>query len=68
MAELLLLGMTHYPPLAAKDDDMAGLLRGMLKDPGIPARPGTDHFPTHFNFFIPPHVQASLHGVEMCWR
>ena len=36
MAELLLLGMTHYPPLAATDDDMAGLLRNNLKDPGIP--------------------------------
>jgi Catalytic LigB subunit of aromatic ring-opening dioxygenase len=37
MGELLLLGMTHYPPLAATDDDMAGLLRGILKDPGIPS-------------------------------
>jgi hypothetical protein len=36
MGDLLLLGMTHYPPLAATDDDMAGLLRGILKDPGIP--------------------------------
>ena len=37
MAELLLLGMTHYPPLAAVDGDMAGLMRMMLADPGIPA-------------------------------
>ena len=37
MAELLLLGMTHYPPLAAVDDDMAALMRMMLADPGIPA-------------------------------
>ena len=36
MAELLLLGMTHYPPLAATDADMAGLLRGALKDPNLP--------------------------------
>jgi hypothetical protein len=36
MAELLLLGMTHYPPLAAVDGDMAGLMRVMLADPGIP--------------------------------
>jgi hypothetical protein len=36
MGDMLLLGMTHYPPLAATDDDMAGLLRGILKDPGIP--------------------------------
>ena len=37
MAELLLLGMTHYPPLAAVDEDMAGLMRMILADPGIPA-------------------------------
>jgi hypothetical protein len=37
MGDLLLLGMTHYPPLAATDDDMAALLRGILRDPGIPA-------------------------------
>jgi hypothetical protein len=37
MADLLLLGMTHYPPLAATDEDMAGLMRMMLADPGIPA-------------------------------
>ena len=36
MAALLLLGMTHYPPLAGTDDNMAGLLRNNLKDPGIP--------------------------------
>jgi hypothetical protein len=36
MAELLLLGMTHYPPLSAKDEQMAGLMAMMLADPGIP--------------------------------
>ena len=36
MGDLLLMGMTHYPPLAAVDADMAGLMRGMLQDPGIP--------------------------------
>jgi hypothetical protein len=44
MAELLLMGMTHYPLLAAVDDDMASLLRNTLLDPGIPAAakdPGT---------------------------
>jgi len=37
MADLLLLGMTHYPLLATTDAEMASLLRGILKDPGIPA-------------------------------
>jgi hypothetical protein len=37
MGELLLMGMTHYPPLAAVDADMAGLMRGMLADPAVPA-------------------------------
>lgn len=31
------LGLTHYPPLAGKDKDMAGLLRYTLSDPDIPA-------------------------------
>jgi hypothetical protein len=37
MAELLLLGMTHYPLLATTDAEMASLLRGSMKDPAIPA-------------------------------
>lgn len=37
MGELLVMGMTHYPPLAAVDADMAGLMRAMLKDPAVPA-------------------------------
>ena len=36
MADLLLLGMTHYPLLATTDDMMASLLRNTLKDPLIP--------------------------------
>ena len=36
MADLLLLGMTHYPLLATTDDMMAALLRNTLKDPLIP--------------------------------
>ncbi|WOQ17252.1 extradiol ring-cleavage dioxygenase [Raineyella sp. W15-4] len=31
------LGLTHYPLLAGKDEDMAGLLRYTLRDPDIPA-------------------------------
>ena len=37
MAELLLVGVTHYPPFAWRDEDMAAILRGILRDPGIPA-------------------------------
>ena len=37
MAELLLVGVTHYPPLTWRDEDMAGILRTILRDPGIPA-------------------------------
>jgi hypothetical protein len=36
MAELLLVGVTHYPPLAWRDEDMAAILRTILQDPGIP--------------------------------
>jgi Catalytic LigB subunit of aromatic ring-opening dioxygenase len=37
MAELLLMGMTHYPLLATTDDQMASLMRRMLADPAVPA-------------------------------
>jgi hypothetical protein len=36
MGEILGLGMTHYPPLAGRDENMAGILRGTLRDPAIP--------------------------------
>lgn len=39
MAEFLGLGLSHYPPLSMKDEDMAGLLRhAILADPSIPER------------------------------
>ena len=38
MTEILGLGMTHYPPLIGHDRDMAGILRTILKDPGLPER------------------------------
>ncbi|GGS20445.1 hypothetical protein GCM10010269_69190 [Streptomyces humidus] len=37
MAEVLGLGITHYPMLAGADTHMAGLLKSTLKDPDIPA-------------------------------
>lgn len=36
MAEVLGLGLTHYPPLAGSDQAMAGILRWTLDDPAIP--------------------------------
>lgn len=36
MAEILGLGLTHYPPLCGDDSRMAGILRATLEDPAIP--------------------------------
>jgi Catalytic LigB subunit of aromatic ring-opening dioxygenase len=36
MAEILGLGLSHYPPLCLPDTEMSGILRWTLKDPGIP--------------------------------
>ncbi len=38
MGEILGLGMTHYPGLAARDENMTGILRQVLADPGLPER------------------------------
>lgn len=37
MAEILGVGLSHYPPLCTPDAMMSGILRLTLKDPGIPA-------------------------------
>lgn len=37
MAEILGLGITHYPPLCRPDAQMSGILRWTLDDPAIPA-------------------------------
>ena len=36
MAELMVLGITHYPPLAGPDDKMSNLLKRMLQHPDLP--------------------------------
>ncbi len=36
MAELLGLGLSHYPPLSLPDEQMATILRVTLRDQGIP--------------------------------
>jgi hypothetical protein len=38
MGEILGLGVTHYPPLIGRDENMAGILRTVLEDPGLPER------------------------------
>ena len=36
MAEILALGISHYPPLTGTDDRMSGILRRMLQNPQLP--------------------------------
>jgi hypothetical protein len=38
MADILGLGLAHYPPLSLPDADMAGVLGMTLRDPSIPAQ------------------------------
>ncbi len=37
MAEILALGISHYPPLTGHDDRMARILRRMMQNPDLPA-------------------------------
>lgn len=37
MAEVLGLGVTHYPPLSGTDDNLTRVFRGALADPKLPA-------------------------------
>ena len=36
MAEILALGISHYPPLHGKDDRMSWILKRMLQNPKLP--------------------------------
>lgn len=36
MGEILGIGVTHFPGLAARDENMAGTLKRILQDPGLP--------------------------------
>ena len=38
MGDILGLGVTHYPPLIGLDQNMAGILKTVLRDPGLPAK------------------------------
>jgi hypothetical protein len=37
MSEILAAGITHYPPLAGRDESMAWILKRMLQNPKLPA-------------------------------
>jgi hypothetical protein len=37
MGDILVLGITHYPPLAGPDESMAWILKRMLQNPRLPA-------------------------------
>jgi hypothetical protein len=37
MAEILGIGISHYPPLSGHDQSMSGILCGRLRDPNVPA-------------------------------
>jgi len=36
MAEILGLGISHYPPLSGQDETMAGILKSMMSNPTVP--------------------------------
>ena len=36
MGEILAVGVTHYPPLAGRDETMTWVLKRMLENPGLP--------------------------------
>lgn len=36
MGEILGIGISHYPPLSGRDEDMANIFRGRLRDPDVP--------------------------------
>lgn len=38
MAEVLGIGISHYPPLSGRDEDMCNILKGRLQDPDVPQR------------------------------
>ena len=38
MAEILALGISHYPPLAGPDERMAFILKRMLQNPKLPEK------------------------------
>src|SRR2546428_11520131 len=38
MGAILGLGVTHYPPLCGRDEDMARILKRVIQDPDLPDR------------------------------
>jgi len=74
MAEIQLLGMTHYPPFAWSDDSMSGLMHMILSDPGIPVEekePANWHQPMRAKWrsdggksTAPRHRQELIAGLD----
>ena len=38
MGEILAVGVTHYPPLAGRDETMAAIVTRMLQNPDLPEK------------------------------
>jgi hypothetical protein len=38
MSEILAVGVTHYPPLAGRDETMAAIVTRMLQNPDLPEK------------------------------
>ena len=58
MAEILGLGLTHFPLLLGTDSYMAALLTGTLKDPDIPAD-------VKINAFVKPAGHTLDHAADL---
>jgi Catalytic LigB subunit of aromatic ring-opening dioxygenase len=56
MGEILGLGVTHYPGLAGRDEDMGGILKRILQDPGAP-----DHYRRPESW---PEAMRQEYGVD----
>lgn len=76
MAEILGIGVSHYPPFSGKDEDMANILRYRLKDPDVP-----EHLKDPANWPAPMqaewsddeglaaagrHREQMVHGMRKC--
>ena len=57
MADILALGISHYPPLAGQDENMARVLRRMLLNPDLP-----DHLRTPDGWPEPMRAQWGNDG------
>ena len=59
MAEILALGISHYPPLHGHDDRMAWILKRMLQNPKLPQE-------LRFFMYLPFEHAESIADQERC--